>query len=559
MKIQKRRPECKTIEEVVLSNVGMTKEEFLIPKSKYHIDGITESASLLNVAGYHDETITIVGDYDADGICASSILSLVFREKGWKHIVRLPKRFTEGYGLSEAIIDEIDSGLLITVDNGIAASEEIKKAKEKGLTVIVTDHHLPDADCNIPDADVVIDPNAIAGTADFNSYCGAGIAFKLAIAILGENHPLIPKLRTLAAIATVADVMPLIEENRFIVKDGLAGMLTKNGKTAGLAAILAECKQEKYFSAKNVAFKLGPMINAPGRMQDDGAEISFDILTFEGSASTAMEKASYLSDMNEKRKVAKKEGLELLHKNMTDNCLYGDCPLVIYEPNLPEGLVGIFAGQLAEEFKVPCFVLTDGDEDGIAKGSGRTYGDINIKELLDRHQDLMVKYGGHSEAAGISVSMDKIDEFKYTLIEDVQEHYTFTEDDTIYYDLKIDAKMIDTALNNLETFEPFGQGNPEIVFYIENFVIAEAKYLQEGESVRCRSGNGSAVCFGMGKEYRDMGEPKVVNLVGTLSKNCFMSNITNQVEVTKIIKPSSVKTMTPMAEMLAKMAAERNS
>ena len=130
MKIQKRRPECKTIEDVVLANVGMTKEEFLIPKAKYHIDGIEESTSLLNVAGYHNEKITIVGDYDADGICASSILSLVFREKGWEHTVRLPRRFSEGYGLSETIIDEIDSGLLITVDNGIAASEEIKKAKE---------------------------------------------------------------------------------------------------------------------------------------------------------------------------------------------------------------------------------------------------------------------------------------------------------------------------------------------------------------------------------------------------------------------------------------------
>lgn len=558
MRIQKRRPECKTIEDVVLKNVGMTKESFLYPLANYRIDGIQDAVILLEMAGCKNETITIVGDYDADGICATSILSLVFKEKGWKFVTRLPKRFSEGYGLSESIIDEIDNGLLITVDNGIAASDAINKAKAKGLTVIVTDHHLPDADCHIPVADVVIDPNALVGTADFNSYCGAGIAFKIAIEMLGENHHLIPKLRSLAAIATVADVMPLIHENRFIVKQGLTEMLTDAGKTTGLAAILSECKQEKYFSAKNVAFKLAPMINAPGRMRDDGADISLDILTFEGDYPTAMNKANFLSMMNEERKLAKSAGMKLLHKNIEENGLFGNCPLIVYEPNLPEGLVGIFAGQLAEEYKVPSFVLTDGEEDGIAKGSGRTYGDVNIKELLDRHQDMMVKYGGHSEAAGISVPMSMIKEFRTALIDDLKENYVVADNDTLYYDLKIDAKQISLALDNLDVYEPFGQGNPEIVFYIENFVITETKYLQ-GDSVRFRSGSGNAVCFGMGEEYKKMGEPKVVNLIGTLSRNCFLNNISNQVEVTRIIKPDMIKSVTPMAAKLAEMAQNRNS
>ena len=559
MRIQKRRPECKTIEDVVLTNVGMSKDSFLFPLTNYHIDGITDAATLLNMAGCKNDTITIVGDYDADGICATSILSLVFKEKGWNFTTRLPKRFSEGYGLSESIIDEIDSGLLITVDNGIAASDAINKAKEKGLTVIVTDHHLPDADCTIPVADVVIDPNAIHGTADFNGYCGAGIAFKLAIEILGENHPLIPKLRSLAAIATVADVMPLVHENRFIVKQGLSDMLTKEGKTSGLAAILAECKQERYFSAKNVAFKLAPMINAPGRMRDDGAEISLDILTFEGDYFTASSKAGFLSSMNEERKLAKNTGMKLLHQNIEKNGLANTCPLIVYEQGLPEGLVGIFAGQLAEEYKVPSFVLTGGEDDGIAKGSGRTYNDINIKELLDRHQGLMVKYGGHSEAAGISVSLDVIDEFRNALIEDLKENIVTVDDDTLYFDLKIDAKQIGIALDNLDIYEPFGQGNPEIVFYIENFMITETKFMQGGESVRFLSGNGNAVCFGMGEEYEKMGKPKVVNLVGTLSRNCFLSNVSNQVEVIKIIKPDSIRNVTPMASQLAERALNRNS
>lgn len=557
MKIQKRRPECKTVENVVLSNVGMTREAFLYPKKNYYIQGMSEAASLLSNAGEKGDIITVVGDYDVDGVTGATILSLVFTVKGWKHKVRLPLRFSEGFGLSETIIDEIDDGLLITVDNGIAAADAVKKAKDKGLTVIVTDHHLPDANSTIPNADIVIDPNAIAGTAEFNSYCGAGIAYKLAIEILGENHPLIPKLLSLAAIATVADVMPLIEENRLIVKKGLSTMLTKNGRTAGLAAILAECKQEKYFSAKNVAFKLAPMLNAPGRLYDDGAKISFDILSFEGSYIDALEKAAYLSDMNSKRKAEKEKGLKILHENMRDNCLYGESPLVIYEPNLPEGLVGIFAGQLAEEFKVPCFILTDSDEEGIAKGSGRTYGEINIKDLLDNHSEMMTKYGGHAEAAGISIPKDKIEEFKYALMADLADMPVNT-DDTLYYDLMIDANQIDAAIKNLEVFEPFGQGNPEVVFYIKNFVVASDAYMQEGRTVKLKSGNGDAICFDMAKEYEEMGKPKVVDLVGTLAKNCFMSSIKNQVEVVKIIKPSTVKAVTPLAERLAQMAKERN-
>lgn len=557
MIIKKRRPNCKTIEDVVLSNVGMTREEFLMPNKNYFINCMSEAITLLNIAAAKGELIYIVGDYDADGICSVSILSLTFEEKGWEYRTRLPRRFSEGFGLSEKIIDEIEGGLLITVDNGISASAAIKKAKEKGIKTIVIDHHLSDAENNIPDADVVIDPNAIANSAAFNGYCGAGLAYKLAVELLGETHPLIPKLLSLAAIATVADVMPLVEENRLIVKKGLATMLTPNGRTTGLSAILAECKQEKYFSAKNIAFKLAPMINAPGRMQDNGAEISYDILTFEGDYYDAVEKVTYLSGINKERREAKEYGMQVLHKNIEENNLQNANPLIVYEPNLPEGLVGIFAGQLAEEYKVPSFVLTDSDEEDVLKGSGRTSGNINIKQLLDRHSELMVKYGGHAEAAGISVAKAQLIDFQKALMEDMKEH-PIISDDTVYFDLRIEANQIKDAIQHLEIFEPFGQGNPEVIFYINNFVIAEANYLSDGKTVKFKSGNGDAICFDMGEKYRNMGEPKVVDLIGTLSKNCYMNSVKNQVEVMEIIKPTTIRQRTPMAEMLAKMAESRN-
>ena len=557
MFIKKRRPECKTIKDVVLANTGLSEEDFFYPKKEYIIKDLDTAANILKEAGKHGETITIVGDYDADGICASSILSLVFSNLGWKYKVRLPRRFTEGYGLSEDIVDEINDGILLTVDNGITAFEAIEKAKAKGLTVIVTDHHLPDADINIPNADVVIDPNALPNTATFNGYCGAGIAYKLSIELLGKNHTLIPKLKSFAAIATVADVMPLVEENRFIVKDGLKTMLTQEGQTSGLRAILGECKQEKYFSAKNVAFKLAPMINAPGRLQDNGADISLEALTFEGDYVSSTQKATVLTEINNKRKSLKEKYLKILLKTIKEKNMENDCPLIIYEENIPEGLVGILAGQLAEQFLTPTFVFTNGDENGMAKGSGRTYGDVHLKSLLDKYSWVMEKYGGHAEAAGASILLENIDTLRDVLSNELSDVQKST-DDTIYFDLKIDAKQMDLAIKNLEIYEPFGQGNPEIVFYLRNFIVAERKYLQDGRTVKLINSEGEAIGFDMGDTYKKMGEPKVVDIVGVLNKNCFMNFVKNQVEIIKIIPPTNNTSLTPMAQQLAEIAANKN-
>ena len=553
----KQRGSHATIKDVVLNNVGMSEKEFMIPKSHYHIDYIKEAAQMLDNVGEMGQMITIVGDYDVDGISATSILALVFNHRGWNFKVRLPKRFSEGYGISDAIIDEIDSGLIITVDNGIAAAEVIKKAKEKGLMVIVTDHHLPDASGILPDADIVIDPNAIEGSADFNSYCGAGIAYKLAQEILGENHEMMPKLLGLAAIATVADVMPLVGENRFIVKEGLKTIINRKDRTMGLGALVDECKFGSYISAKNIAFKIAPMLNAPGRLEDDGAMVSYHLLTSDSSYADAAIKAATLSDMNEARKKAKDEGIKALEQNLVDNCLFCESPLVFYEPGLLEGLVGILAGQFAEKYQVPCFVFTDSDDPEILKGSGRTYGDVNIKELLDHNAHLIHKYGGHAEAAGVSVKKEMFYEFKDALVCELAGS-EIKVDDTVYYDLVIDASDIAKTLDELEKFAPYGEGNPEIVFYIKNFSVLGAKYIQEGASVRLTGGGANAVCFDMGKKYQEMGEPKVVDLIGTLARNSFMSNVSNQVEVMEIIPIASApKTATSMAEMLAKMARER--
>ena len=535
-KIQKRRENCNTISDVIVANTGLSISDFFNTEKEYYIKDIDKVAKLLADKAKSNEHITVVGDYDADGICATAILSLVFNEMGWNFSTRLPKRFSEGYGLSEKIVDEINEGILLTVDNGITAFNEIKKAKEKGLTVIVTDHHLPDAESPLPPADIIIDPNAIKNSASFNGYCGAGIAYRLGLEILGKNHPLIPKLLTLACVATVADVMPLLEENRQMVKKGLSDMLNKKDITIGLSSILDKFSLSAYISAKDIGFRIAPAINAPGRMMDNGAELSLELLTSDTDYKEAQNLAETLFQFNEERKNIKNSTVKYLKENIKENGMEKDCPLIVYERGLPDGLIGIFAGNLAEDYKCPCIVFTDTDEDGILKGSGRSYGNINIKELLDKHNDLIEQYGGHAEALGVSrIKEENLNKLRKSLQEDLKE-YNRTEDNTLYYDLEINAEELPNYFLDIERFAPFGQGNPDIVFYIKNFPVSSERFLQGGETVKLVSKYATAIGFGMGNEYKEMDKPKYVDLIGTLSKNSFMGTITKQVEIQKIIK-----------------------
>lgn len=562
MKTKKRRTECNNIKDVVLANVGMTEEEFLTPHKKYHIKDLDRAASIIRRFIASNQNITVVGDYDCDGVCASAIMKLAIDALGGRIKIRLPKRFSEGYGLSEKIVNEINDGLLITVDNGIAAAGAIQKAKDKGLTVIVTDHHLAPEDGILPPADITIDPNVIPDSADFTGYCGAGIAYKLAIELLGSSHNLIPKLTSIAAIGTVADVMLLVEENRLIVQEGLKSMVTYKGRTTGLGALLEACRMDKYISAKDIGFKIGPMINAAGRMRDDGAETSFEALSFNGDFETAQKMAAELFAINEDRKVAKDEGLEKVHKNIIDNCLFGNSPMLIYEPDLPEGLVGIFAGKIAEEMHTPCFILTDSEEEGILKGSARTYGEVNIKDLLDACSKYLYKYGGHAEAAGLSVHKENLEKLQDALSEAMPE-IDEADNNVVYYDLELSANNIGKAIDELDQFAPYGTGNPEIVFLIKNFELSPrvgGYYKTMGDKqqhIKLLGVQASALGFDMTEKYTDMGKPKCINIVGTLSRNYFMGKFSTQIEIIDMEPVNIPVPKTRMASMLSDMASKR--
>ena len=554
----KRNPKCESIKDVIFANTGMTLEELNRRKPYYRIDQLREAADVILKTVNSDTPISVVADYDADGICAAAIMFLLFMQLGKKPKIRLPRRFSEGYGLSESIVDELEPGLLITVDNGIVAHAAIQKAKDRGFYVIVTDHHLSDG-ISLPPADIIIDPNAIPGSADFNGYCGAGIAYKLAIEILGKDNPLIPVLLSFAAIATVADVVPLVHENRFIVKDGLKSMLS-NGKTVGLAALLERCGYDSRITAKDIGFKIAPILNAPGRLEDDGAMKSLRQLVYNGNIATAKNMADELYELNETRKVKKTEGLEVLENIIKDECLFGDNPLCIYAPGLNEGLVGIYAGSLAETYSVPCFVFTDSETKGIIKGSGRSFGGVHLKNLLDENAEILYKYGGHAEAAGVSVKEENFDEMKLRFMKSLED---VELDNSKYYDLEISNKDIPAVIEELQKYEPFGTDNPEPIFFISDFSLTPtaqgfAKTLgQNNEHIKLFGAYANAIAFNMASDFAKMGSPRLLQIYGNVSSNYFMGKAYPQVEVIDMKAKQMAQKKTALAELLAKKAGAK--
>ena len=562
MKTWLKKGDAKSIEEVVSRNTGIPIEEFLNPPADGFISGLSDAANVIMDAVVDDELITIYGDYDVDGISATAILYLLLVNLGHTKIdVILPKRFSEGYGLSFSGVDRIPEGLLVTVDNGISAVDEIAAAKAKGLKVVVIDHHLPREDGQLPTAaDVIVDPNALAGS-DFNGYCGAGLAFKLACMLL-DDPDMVEKLSTLAAIATIADVMPLVNDNRNIVLRGLSN-INKGNNLPGIATLLQKLDMS-YITESDVGFKLGPIINAAGRMLDAGAIEAFNLLVRDEMYARAA--AQELIQLNETRKEVVARGMEICEERISSDCLYGDKVLLVYTTNkdaenLHEGVVGVLAGRLVEKYKVPAIVLAE-TEDGALKGSGRSYGDIHLKELLDTASDVLLHYGGHAGAAGLSVSADHVEDLRERLNAAMEEQGApeiENDSDTEYFDLEVYAHQVGAVMEKLKRFAPYGEGNPRIRFKVHNVRLmpSQGKFYRlmgnEGQHIKLFGQHCDLVGFDMAKQYKDANEPLTVDALGYISENRFKSKVTLQVELVDF----AVKTPAPPKSPLANALAEK--
>ena len=428
-----------------------------------------------------DVRIRIVGDYDIDGVCSTYLLYRGLTRCGAAVDYQIPERIRDGYGINESIIrkakeDGIDT--IVTCDNGIAALEQVRLAKELGMTVIVTDHHevVRDEDGSqvLPEADAVVNPHRDDCPYPFAGICGGVVAYKLVQVLYEKNG--IPEqewkdMLEFAAIATVGDVMKLQDENRIIVRWGLKQI--PHTASAGLRALVEACGLDIYdLTAYHIGFVIGPCLNASGRLKT--AKLALELLLCEGmqQSARAEEMATELKFLNEERKDMTQAGMEQAFEQV-DAELADDDVLVVYLPDCHESLAGIIAGRVRENYNKPSFVLTKGED--CVKGSGRSIESYHMYQALCGVQDLLLKFGGHPMAAGFSLKEENIDEFRRRL----NEQSALTKEDfipKIWIDVAMPLEYISEALvNELKGLEPFGQGNEKPQFAQKNLRIRSVR------------------------------------------------------------------------------------
>lgn len=434
--------------------------------------------------------IRVIGDYDIDGINATYILLEGIRVLGGNVDSDIPDRMKDGYGLNKNLVDRAysdDVDTIITCDNGIAAKNEIAYGKQMGMTIIVTDHHeVPYEETEeekryiLPPADAVIDPKQEACAYPFKGLCGAAVAYKVVEALFGAAGRDIEDVDYLmenVAIATVGDVMDLVDENRIFVKQGLEMM--KCTKNPGLKALM-ECTgvDVNRLSAYHIGFVIGPCLNASGRL--DTAKRALELLCVR-SKKEADVLAGDLKALNDSRKDMTAVAVEEAIRMVEESKLKEDKVLVIYLPECHESLAGIVAGRVRERYYKPTFILTRAEE-GV-KGSGRSIDTYHMYEELNKCKTFLTKFGGHKLAAGVSLKEENVNLFRNALNENTE----LTEEDLIAkvsIDMQMPLRYVTEALiNELELLEPFGKGNIKPVFVEKNIEILKGERIGKNKNV----------------------------------------------------------------------------
>ena len=438
-----------------------------------------------------NKKIRIIGDYDVDGVISVYMLYTALKKCNANVDYEIPDRIKDGYGINEKIIKEAkDDGVdtILTCDNGISAIDQIKYAKELGLTVIVTDHH------DIPfvedennkkiflqsDADAILNPKQKDCNYKFKSLCGAGVAFKL-IEVLYEEVNIDKeecyKLIEFLAIATVCDVVDLIDENRIFVKKGLEKI--NNTTNLGLGELIRENEiQDKTISVYHLGFIIGPCINASGRL--DNAKKGLRLLLAD-EEDEAVHLAKELVKLNAERKDMTMKGVEDAIEIIEGTEIINDKVLVVYLPDIHESLAGIIAGRIRERYNAPTLIITKGEE--FAKGSGRSIEEYNMFEKLLECKELLEKFGGHPMAAGLSIKEENIDKLREKLNEN-----SMLKDEDLIKKIKIDCVLPLDQINfrvieDLEKLEPFGKGNEKALFGIKDVNVIKAQILGKNRNV----------------------------------------------------------------------------
>ena len=530
-------------------------EEWIDP---FLLPDMDKAVERINEAIFDGERICVYGDYDCDGVTSTTILYSYLEAQGADVTYMLPERERDGYGLSNQVVDRIaatGTKLIITVDNGISSVEEAKYIKEKGMELVVTDHHLEGDE--LPDCVAVVDPHRNDKDCPFEDYAGCGVAMKLCYAMEGSDEEVMQEFADIAALGTVADMVPLVGENRKIVLYGLK--LLNTYRKPGIEAILEKAGlSEKTLDSTSISFGIAPRINAAGRMGT--AERALDLLLADDPYS-ASEMAEEVNVMNSQRHSEEDKIFTEAIAYLQDHPELAHMPiLVVSGEGWHEGVLGIVASKLLERYLRPVIVLTDKGD--LCKGSARSIEGFSIYDAMNSCRDMLNTFGGHELAAGMSIKTEWLDEFREKINE-----YAY-ENASVYPETRIDCKLNPAGLSmdvldSIRMMEPFGTGNTSPVFGLYGVVIDSVQGMgNEGRHKRLtfhKDGDRTMVngIFFNQPEFPYQRGDKV-DLVVTLGRNEYRGNVSLSVYI-RDIRPagSDDDAMAASEQLFDKMLAGR--
>ena len=509
-------------------------EEFLSDEPCFddprNLSDIEKAADIINSYIENGSRIAVYGDYDCDGITSTVLMFSYLKSRGADCVYYIPNRFDEGYGMNTGAVEKLAGEgvkLLITVDNGIACHNEIKRAKELGMSVVVTDHHLPKE--TLPAADAVIDPHRADCRSEFKEICGAEVAFKL-VCVLEEREPeeLLPYYSDLLSVALTADVMPLIYENRAIVKYGIEKL--KRSPLTGFSALMSVAAiQRDNISAGRIAFGIAPRINAAGRMGSAARAVE---LLLSDNMLNALGIANEIDDDNSERQRIEKEIFAEASAEIEKKGYFYDRVIVVDGEGWHNGVLGIVASRITERYGCPSIVISrNGDA---ASGSGRSIEGFSLYDAINAASDTLSKFGGHELAAGISLSSDNIPAFR----EKINEYASGC--DFVPPVLKLDCKLNPSGLTvelaeALKELEPFGQGNPSPLFGVFGVKLERINPIGGGKHLRLIFSKGDnsfqALLFGVTAEQFCFECGDLLDLAVTVSSDIYNGETRLSVQV----------------------------
>ena len=503
-------------------------DPFLLPDMEQAVERIEQAIN-------NNEKILIYGDYDADGITSTTILIKFFKEIGVEVDKYIPNRLEEGYGINNKALEEIKNrgiDLIITVDTGITANDQVKYANELGLDVIITDHHEPSDE--IPKAVAVIDAKRKNNKYPFNQLAGCGIAFKLtqAISIKRKLEPSkYLKNLDIVSIGTISDLVPLVDENRVIVKLGL--MLVKQTKNIGLRKLLLK-SQLKEVDSTSISFGITPRINAAGRLGNQNDALNLFITE---DAKEAERLSEILNSYNiERQKIGNKiyeEAISQL-KDKEKNCI------ILGKEDWHHGVIGIVSSKITEKFNKPSILLCF--ENNIAKGSGRSVPGFDLYKAISSTKEYLLGFGGHTMACGLSLTVENFEKFKKEITKYIDENLDISKlEKEIYIDeiLTIDDLDIE-KIKELKSLEPFGEENPEPIIMYKNVEINGIRTLSENKHLKLSLKKNDKIIDAIGFNLGELAEKykigDTIDIVGNIEINSFNGKDLIQIRLIDIRK-----------------------